>query len=119
MNGFNGFVVLLIAFTCKAMTSQLFHIINVLPVANMRLGVTPHDVITQSSSIECSKTCRLSSWCVSANLSPDRSTCQLLSQEVSDVMSLEPAPGWSYLRKYLSESGKSAKSLVQNTNKRM
>ena len=100
MNAAIEFSVLLLTLVCKSMTSQLFHIINVTPVANRRLGVTPRDVMTQSSYVECAITCRLSSWCVSANVSPDRSTCQLLSQEVSDVMSLEPAPGWSYLRKY-------------------
>ena len=64
-----------------------------------RLDVTPRDVITRSSAIHCEATCRLTSWCVAANLLPDRRTCQLLSEEVSDdAPSLYSADGWRYLR---------------------
>ena len=74
-------------------------VINVKPVANKRLDVTPQDVVTRSSKVKCAATCRVTAWCVSANLAPDRSTCQLLSEEVSDETSLESADGWSYIRK--------------------
>ena len=67
-------------------------------VANRRLDVTPQDVITRISKIKCAATCRVTSWCVSANMSPDRSTCQLLSEEVSDETSLQSTVGWSYIR---------------------
>ena len=67
----------------------------------MRLDVTPRDVIAQSSLIDCAVTCRLTSWCVAANLLPDGSTCQLLTDEVSDDHeSLQSADGWKYLREY-------------------
>ena len=49
-----------------------------------RLDVTARDVITRSSAIHCEATCRQTSWCVAANLLPDRRTCQLLTEEVSD-----------------------------------
>ena len=77
------------------------HIIYVNPAINRRLDVTPRDVITAGSTLKCSAMCRLTSWCASANLSPDRSTCQLLSEEVSDETSLESVDGWSYLRKFI------------------
>ena len=68
-------------------------------VMNKRLDVTPRDVLTRSSAIHCEATCRLTSWCVATNLSPDRSTCQLLTEEVSDDdESLVSADGWKYLR---------------------
>ena len=77
------------------------NVISVKPMVNKRLNVTIHDVVARSSKIKCAATCRLTSWCVSANLSPDRSTCQLLSEEVSDETSLESVDGWSYLRKFI------------------
>ena len=71
------------------------------PQVNRRLDVTPRDVITHSSAIDCAATCRLTSWCVAANLLPDRRTCQLLTQEVpDDHESLLPADGWKYIREY-------------------
>ena len=71
------------------------------PQMNKRLDVTPRDVITRSSAIDCAVTCRLTSWCVAANLLPDRRTCQLLTEEVpDDDGSLDSADGWKYLREY-------------------
>ena len=70
---------------------------------NRRLDVTPRDVITHSSLIDCAVTCRLTSWCRSANLLSDRRTCQLLTELVSnDDDSLFSAVGWTYIyiRKY-------------------
>ena len=68
-------------------------------VMNKRLDVTPRDVLTRSSAIHCEATCRQTSWCVAANLMPDRSTCQLLTEEVSDDDdSLQSAERWKYLR---------------------
>ena len=99
MNVTNIGLALLLAVYSNSATSRPFYVINVRPVGNRRLDVTPHDVMTHSSLVKCSTTCRLTSWCVSANLLPDRSTCQLLSEEVSDVTLLESVDGWSYLRK--------------------
>ena len=71
------------------------------PLMHKRLDVTPRDVITRSSAIDCAVTCRLTSWCVAANLLPDRRTCQLLTEEVSDDDgSLLEDEGWKYLREY-------------------
>ena len=71
------------------------------PQMNKRLDVTPRDVITRSSAIDCAVTCRLTSWCVAANLLPDSRTCQLLTEEVSDDHeSLDSADGWKYIREY-------------------
>ena len=68
------------------------------PLTHKRLDVTPRDVITRSSAIHCETTCRLTSWCFAANLLPDRRTCQLLTEEVSDDdESLLPADGWKHL----------------------
>ena len=92
------FLLVLLTLVTSTATSQNQQI-NVRPVKNKRLDAIPRDVMTHSSLVKCSTTCRLTSWCVSANLSPDRHTCQLLSQEVSDVTSLESVDGWSYLRK--------------------
>ena len=83
----------------NALTSQIQQV-HVQPVLNKRLDVVPRDVIAQRSSVECESTCRQTSWCTSANMAPERSTCQLLSEEVSDMTSLESAEGWSYLREY-------------------
>ena len=70
-------------------------------LTHKRLDVTPRDVMTRSSAINCEATCRLTSWCFAANLLPDRRTCQLLSEEVSDDdESLLPAEGWKYIREY-------------------
>ena len=69
------------------------------PPTHKRLDVTPRDVLTRSSAINCETTCRQTSWCFAANLLPDRRTCQLLSEEVSDDdESLQSADGWRYLR---------------------
>ena len=71
------------------------------PLMHKRLDVTPRDVITHSSAIDCAVTCRLTPWCVAANLLPDRRTCQLLTEEVpDDHESLQSADGWKYLREY-------------------
>ena len=93
------FVVLLVN-ACVYMTSQQVNYISVMPVSNKRLDVTPRDnVETRGSVVRCTATCRLTSWCVSVNVAPDRGTCQLLSVEVADVTSLSSANGWLYLRK--------------------
>ena len=89
---------ILLLMTTALVTAHL-NVINVKQVANKRLDVTPQDVVTRSSKVKCAATCRVTAWCVSANLAPDRSTCQLLSEEVSDETSLESADGWSYIRK--------------------
>ena len=73
-------------------------------LTHKRLDVTPRDVITRSSAIHCEATCRLTSWCFAANLLPDRRTCQLLSEEVSDDdESLQSADGWTYLRECIQQ----------------
>ena len=89
----------LLTLPAGTMTSQIQQI-HIKPVRNKRLNVAARDVITRSSAIKCESTCRQTSWCTSANMAPDRSTCHLLSEEVSDVGSLEEAQGWSYLREY-------------------
>ena len=66
---------------------------------NKRLGTEPTEVMRCRSSIQCSVACATRTWCVSANLSPDRSTCQLYSDEVSDATLLTSLDGWSYIRK--------------------
>ena len=68
-------------------------------INNKRLDVTAKNVTT-GSAIQCYVTCQQTSGCVSVNLSPDRRTCQLLSEETSNVTSLQSAEGWSYLRTY-------------------
>ena len=88
----------LLLISARMVTSHL-DAISVKPLVNRRLDVTPQDVVTRSSKIKCTATCRVTSWCMSANLSPDKSTCQLLSEEVSDNASLESADGWTYIRK--------------------
>ena len=71
------------------------------PVVDKRLDVTARDVLAHSSTIDCAATCRVTSWCFAANLLPDGSTCQLLTEEVSDDDdSLLPADGWKYFREY-------------------
>ena len=92
-------LLVLLTLFCDALTSH-FQQVHVTPVFNKLLNMPPRDVITRISTVECVATCRQTSWCASSNMAPDGSTCQLLSDEVSDVTSLEPADGWSYLRKY-------------------
>ena len=67
-------------------------------INNRRLAVTAQNVTTYSAT-ECYVICQETPGCVSVNLSPDRRTCQLLSEEVTDVTSLQSADGWSHLRK--------------------
>ena len=90
-------LLMLLTLICKALTSQ-FQQVHVTLIPNGLLNVSPRDVIPTSSTVECVAICRQTSWCASANMAPDRSTCHLLSEEVSDVTSLESAEGWSYLR---------------------
>ena len=68
-------------------------------INNKRLDVTAQNVTTHSAT-ECYVTCQQTSGCVSVNLSPDRRTCQLLSEETSNVTSLQSADGWSHIRKF-------------------
>ena len=68
-------------------------------INNKRLDVTAQNV-TARSDIVCSVKCQLTPGCVSVNLSPDRRTCQLLSEETSNVSSLQSADGWSHIRKF-------------------
>ena len=63
-----------------------------------RLDVMPRDVLTRSSAIHCEATCRQTSWCFAANLLPDRRTCQLLSEEVSDDDESLQSAGDTYVR---------------------
>ena len=88
----------LLAQVSISMASQI-QTVHIKPIKDARLNILPRDVLTKSSLVKCSQTCRLTSWCTSANLSPDRTACQLLSEEVSDMTSLQSAEGWSYLRK--------------------
>ena len=113
MNVTNIGLALLLAVSSNSATSRPFYVINVKPVGNRRLDVTPHDVMTHSSLVKCSMTCRLTSWCVSANLSPDHSTCELLSEEVSNLTSLQLAEGWSYLREYIKQILKKTKNTFE------
>ena len=84
-----------------SMTSPTIHYTySVRPIVNRRLNVTPRDVMTHSSLVKCSVVCGWTSWCLSVNVAADGSTCQLLSEEVSDVTSLETAVGWSHLREF-------------------
>ena len=80
-------------------TSEMTYL-QIKSISSKRLDFEPRDVITRSSILKCSVTCRVTSWCASVNLAADRQTCQLLSEEVSDVTSLQSADGWSYVRKY-------------------
>ena len=74
---------------------------TVLQTQDMRLSVAPREVIALQSSIHCMVACQATSWCASANLSPEESTCQLLTEEVNDVTSLAFAEGWNYLSKQM------------------
>ena len=88
-----------------SMTSQTIHYTySVRPIANRCLNVTSRDVMTHSSLVKCSVVCGWTSWCLSVNVASDGSTCQLLSEEVSDVASLQSAEGWSYLREFRNKS---------------
>ena len=92
------FVLALIGSVVTSQTRQTFcNKIN-----NKRLDVTAQKV-TARSAIECYVTCQQTSGCVSVNLSPDRRTCQLLSEKTSDVTSLQSANGWSHIRKLQAE----------------
>ena len=77
-------------------------------INNKRLDVTAQNVTTRSA-IECYATCQQTSGCASVNLSPDRRTCQLLSDEMSDVTSLQSAEGWSHIRKCQATEFRNAK----------
>ena len=68
-------------------------------INNKRLDVTAQNV-TARSDIVCSVKCQLTPGCVSVNLSPDRRMCQLSSEEMSDVTSMQSAEGWSHIRKF-------------------
>ena len=78
-------------------------------INNRRLDVTAHNVTTHSATF-CYVTCQQTSGCVSVNLSPDRRTCQLLSEATSDVTSLQSADGWSHLRKCQAKKNKIKKA---------
>ena len=93
----NELLTIAMLFVTTVATSN-FEVINLKPTKNKRLNVIPQGIVTRSTKIKCAATCRSTSWCVSANLSPDRITCQLLTEEVSNEASLESADGWSYIR---------------------
>ena len=93
------FLLTLLTLLGGTVTSQIQQV-HIKPIKNKRLNVPARDVMTRSSAVKCESTCRQTSWCTSANMAPDRSTCHLLSEEVSDVTSLESAEGWSYQRTY-------------------
>ena len=69
-------------------------------VRGKRFDVAPRDVIAHISGTRCTVACLAASWCVSANLFTDDGTCQLLSEEVSYVATLETAIGWIHLREF-------------------
>ena len=71
-------------------------------INNKRLDVTAQNVTTHSVT-DCYVTCQRTSWCVTVNLSPDRRTCQLLSEETEVETSLQSADGWSHIRKCQSK----------------
>ena len=77
-------------------------------INNKRLDVTAQNVTTHSAT-DCYVTCQQTSGCVSVNLSPDRRTCQLMSEETSDVTSLQSAEGWSHIRKCQATEFRNAK----------
>ena len=94
---------LLILLSATALLTSHLYAIKVDLVMNKRFDVTPQNVMTQSSKISCAVACVSTSWCASANLSPDTSTCQMLSEEVSDEASLDQADGWTYIRKLVQK----------------
>ena len=94
-----AFLLLLLTLCNSVVTSQIKETYMKV-LKHKRLDVTPREVVTRSSAIRCEATCRSTSWCASANLSPDKSTCHLLSEEVSDVTPLQSAEGWRYLREF-------------------
>ena len=65
-----------------------------------RFDVAPRDVIAHTTGTRCAVACLAASWCVSANLQTGDGTCQLLSEEASNVTSLETVDGWKYLREF-------------------
>ena len=69
-------------------------------LTDKRFDVAPRDVITRTSATRCAVACLAASWCVSANLFTGDGTCQLLSEEVSYVATLETAIGWIHLREF-------------------
>ena len=91
-------LIMLLILSGSVMTSQTRHAL-LSTINNKRLDVTAQNVATHSA-IECYVTCQQTSGCVSVNLSPDRRTCQLLSEEMVDRTSLQSAEGWSYLCKH-------------------
>ena len=92
-------LLLLFAICICVSTASGIHYINVATFFNRRLEIEPHHVKNDTSALDCTTTCRVSSWCVSANFAAAMRTCQLLSVEVSRVTSLQPADGWNYMRK--------------------
>ena len=84
---------------CYVSTSQVEYV-HVDSTQNRRLSVEPSDVIVRSSLVKCAVRCHQTAWCFAANLAPDTTTCQLLSDEVSDETSLPFADGWNYIRTY-------------------
>ena len=91
-------LVLLLALCDVSVTFQ-FQQTHIEVHEHKRQNVTGQNVKTHSV-IECHVTCQQTRWCVGVNVSPERNTCQLLSEEVSDVTLLETAEHWSYLRMY-------------------
>ena len=90
-------LVVMLTLTGSVVTSQSPQTI-ISKVNNKRLDVTAQNVTTYSA-VECYETCQKTAGCMSVNLSPDRRTCQLLSEATSDVTSLQSANGWSYMRR--------------------
>ena len=88
-------VLALIGSVVTSQTRQLF----ISRINNKRLDVTAKNVTTHSAT-GCCVTCLHTSDCVSMNMSPDRRTCQLLSEETSNETSLQSADGWSHIRKF-------------------
>ena len=88
-------LVVMLTLTGSVVTSQSLQSI-LSKFNNKRLDVTAQ-IVTTHSAAECYGTCQLTSGCVSVNLSPDRRTCQLLSEEMTDVTSLQSADGWMHL----------------------
>ena len=88
----------LLTLTGSAVTSQTRQAL-LSKINNKRLDDVTAQNVTTRSATACGVRCLLTSGCVSVNLSPDRRTCQLLSGEVSDEVSLQSADGWSHMRK--------------------
>ena len=90
--------VLVLALISSVVTSQTRQT-YLSKINNSRLDVTAQNV-TMGSAIQCYVTCQQTSGCMSVNLSPDRRTCQLLSEEMGAETSLQSADGWSHMRKF-------------------